>query len=257
MEVAIQRVLEAMAHMELRLTATLAGSGGEQVLDSFSYATAPRYDDEVFGSSAFPAYDDVPVDDELYRDEIAKVLALLEYNGMTSSATVLADDYTSTSNSPIECSTMGFPNVEARATDLHGSNLACPEQLVVGTEAFACTTNDAVQIVDISLELTVPLRSAAPSPSYDNELFDAFRISVPDREPPNGKPNMPICHLSKAPHDSVLTLVLAPAAVDGVCVGNGGKSRARQEQGSSRTARRNARSIMSSSSKRWKFRIHE
>jgi hypothetical protein len=82
--------------MELRLTAALAGSGGEQVPESFSYTTASspiasRYDDSVFGSSTVPAYDDVPVDDELYRDEIAKVLVLLEYNGMTASATVLAD----------------------------------------------------------------------------------------------------------------------------------------------------------------------
>jgi hypothetical protein len=44
-----------------------------------------------------------------------------------------------------------------RATDLHESNLVCSEQLVVDTAAFACTTNDAVQITDISLELAVPL----------------------------------------------------------------------------------------------------
>jgi pentatricopeptide repeat protein len=103
MEVEVARVLEAMVHMELRLTAALAGSGGEQDPESFSYATAssaiaPRYDDSVFGSSAVPAYDDVPVDDELYRDEIAKVFALLEYNGMTSSATILADYTTATTS---------------------------------------------------------------------------------------------------------------------------------------------------------------
>ena len=46
---------------------------------------------------------------------------------------------------------------EVRATDLHESNLVCSEQLVVDTAAFACTTNDDVQITDISLELAVPL----------------------------------------------------------------------------------------------------
>ena len=54
----MQQILDAMAHMELRLTAALAGSGGEQVPESFSYATAPRYDDDVFDVSAAPAYDD-------------------------------------------------------------------------------------------------------------------------------------------------------------------------------------------------------
>jgi hypothetical protein len=58
MEATMQQILDAMAHMELRLTAALAGSGGEQVPESFSYATAPRYDDDVFDVSAAPAYDD-------------------------------------------------------------------------------------------------------------------------------------------------------------------------------------------------------
>jgi hypothetical protein len=66
---------------------------------------------------------------------------------------------------------------EVRATDLHGSNLACPEQLAVGTEAFACTTNDVVQIVDVSLELVVPLHltkelvQRAPVDSFIPLLF--------------------------------------------------------------------------------------
>ena len=60
MEVEVARVLEVMVHMELRLTAALAGSGGEQDPESFSYATASsaiaqRYDDNVFGSSVVPA----------------------------------------------------------------------------------------------------------------------------------------------------------------------------------------------------------
>jgi hypothetical protein len=102
MEVAMQQVLKAMARMELRLTATLASSGGEQVLESFSYVTAssaiePRYDDRVFDSSTVTKYYNVPFDDELYHDEIAKVLVVLEYNGMISSTTVLAD-YTTTTN---------------------------------------------------------------------------------------------------------------------------------------------------------------
>jgi hypothetical protein len=55
----MQRVLEVMARMVLRLAAALVGSGGEQVPESFSYATAssaivPLYDDSVFDSSAVP-----------------------------------------------------------------------------------------------------------------------------------------------------------------------------------------------------------
>jgi hypothetical protein len=62
---AVTQILDAMAHMELRLIGALAGGGGEQGPASSSAtitssATAPRYeyDDEVFGSSAAPAYDD-------------------------------------------------------------------------------------------------------------------------------------------------------------------------------------------------------
>ena len=89
----MQTILVGMAHMEFRLTAALAGSGGEQASTSSSFAS-------LFGSfeseSAPPpvlydCYDD-PND-----DEIAEVLALLEYNGMISSTTVLAD-YTTTTN---------------------------------------------------------------------------------------------------------------------------------------------------------------
>lgn len=117
--------------MELHLIGALAGGGGEQGPASSSAtitssATAPRYeyDDEVFGSSAVPAYDDDllgagpflnPVTPQTHakvdkpsRDEIDKVLALLEYHKMAS-VPAFFDDYTTTSNSCTKCSTMGFP----------------------------------------------------------------------------------------------------------------------------------------------------
>jgi hypothetical protein len=72
MDVAMQRVLDELACMELRLTDVLAGRGGKQAPASSSFATpfdsfkasttsstaAPRYDDDVIGSSAGAAYDD-------------------------------------------------------------------------------------------------------------------------------------------------------------------------------------------------------
>jgi hypothetical protein len=53
----------------------------------------------------------------LYRNEITKVLALLEYNGMTSSTTTLTD-YTTSSNSPTKCLTMGFPYAGSATTQV-------------------------------------------------------------------------------------------------------------------------------------------
>lgn len=115
--------------MELRLIGALAGGGGEQGPASSSAsitssATVPRYDDEVFGSLAALTYNDDllgvgpflnPVTPQTHakvdkpsRDEIDKVLALLEYHKMASVATFF-DDCTTTSNSCTKCSTMGFP----------------------------------------------------------------------------------------------------------------------------------------------------
>jgi hypothetical protein len=53
--------------------------------------------------------------DEPNHDEIAEVLALLEYNEGTSSATVLVD-YTTTSMSPTKCSTMDFSDADSART---------------------------------------------------------------------------------------------------------------------------------------------
>jgi hypothetical protein len=110
MEAAMQTILVEMAHMEFCLTAALAGSGGEQASTSSSFAS-------LFGSfeseSAPPPvlYDCY---DEPNDDEIVEVLALLEYNEGTSSATILVD-YTTTSKSPTKCSTMEFSDADSSA----------------------------------------------------------------------------------------------------------------------------------------------
>jgi hypothetical protein len=68
MEAAMQQILDAMAHMELRLTYVLAGRGGEHRVEdadselrssnsATSSITAPVYDAGVFDSSTAPAYD--------------------------------------------------------------------------------------------------------------------------------------------------------------------------------------------------------
>jgi pentatricopeptide repeat protein len=82
-----------------------------------------------------------------------------------------------------------------RATELHGSNLACPEQLVVDTAVFAGTTNDTVQIADISLELGVPLHlikelvQRGPVRVTNSYIRSIWRMHDEEEVVPNTLPN--------------------------------------------------------------------
>jgi pentatricopeptide repeat protein len=82
-----------------------------------------------------------------------------------------------------------------RATELHGSNLACPEQLVVDTVAFTGTTNKTVQIADISLEFGVPLHlikelvQRGPVGVTNSYIRSIWRMHDEEEVVPNTLPN--------------------------------------------------------------------
>jgi pentatricopeptide repeat protein len=84
---------------------------------------------------------------------------------------------------------------EVRATELHGSNLACPEQLIVNTAAFTSTTNDTVQVTDISLELGVPLHlikelvQHGPVDVTNSYIRSIWRMHDEEEVVPNTLPN--------------------------------------------------------------------
>jgi pentatricopeptide repeat protein len=84
---------------------------------------------------------------------------------------------------------------EVRATELHRSNLACLEQLVVDTAVFAGTTNDTVQIIDISLELGVPLHLIkelvlrGPVDVTNSYIRSTWRMHDEEEVVPNTLPN--------------------------------------------------------------------
>ena len=84
---------------------------------------------------------------------------------------------------------------EVRATELHGSNLACPEQLVVDTVAFTGTTNDTAQIADISLEFGVPLHlikelvQRGPVGVTNSYIRSIWRMHDEEEVVPNTLPN--------------------------------------------------------------------
>jgi hypothetical protein len=84
---------------------------------------------------------------------------------------------------------------EVRATELHRSNLACPEQLVIDTATFVGTTNNTVQIVDISLELGVPLHlikelvQRGPVDVTNSYIRSIWRMHNEEEVVPNTLPN--------------------------------------------------------------------